>query len=71
MKKLLVNLRPVAAYWLSVLICFIAYFAADFDFITNLNRNQLSTVFFYISLAVGFILVGRITDLKNVRQAVL
>jgi len=71
MKKLLKNLIPITAYWLSVLILDIAYFAADFDFITHLNRNQLALVFFYFSFAVFCILIGRFTELKQCRAGLI
>ncbi len=71
MKKLLENLRPITAYWLSVLILDIAYLAADFDFITHLNRNQLALAFFYFSFAVFCILLGRFTELKQCRVGLI
>lgn len=71
MKKLFENLKPILIYWASVLILYIAYFMADFDFITKLNRNELAVVFFYISLAVLCILLGRFTDLKACKAGLI
>lgn len=71
MKKLLDNIKPIAAYWLSIAIFYISYFAADFDFITNLTRNQLADVFFYVSFSVFCILIGRFLDLRSCKAGLI
>jgi len=65
MAKLFQNLKPVFIYWSAVFISFAAYFMADFDYVTPLNRNQLAQLFCYASLAVFCVLFGRFSDLKE------